>query len=784
MKAWTLRFFALAALAVLVVSGLSRISFNVDILKLLPANLPQVQGLSLFLKHFALPNELIVTLEGPDSAALESHADSLATLLRSHPHLVSRAVSRPPWEQNPSEFSELLAFNVANQSPEKIRLLLDSLSPERAPQRVASTVERLGNSFSAKEIALLSFDPFAFSEALLQGALPGGESASEFSSADGTFRVLYVEAAKPLANYRETLAWLNEIRHIARQWNAPLDLKVGFTGEPAFVSEISSAMEWDMSSSGLSTLLIVGFIFWLCYRKMRPLALLMTLLMLIFVVSLSIAGLFLKQLTVMGVGFASIMIGLSVDYGYFIYQKSLEHSGSTADLLKVCFQNIVWTAGTTAAAFFALNLSSLPGLSQLGNLVGIGVLVGAALMLLVFAPLCLKLRSPHPQPPARVGSFLANPKVARSGFWCSLLLILGLSATLAIKGLPSTDFSSRALRPRHCASQEALEKLQARLVDERALLSLIVEGDSPDQVAQRLQSAEAFLRSAAQKGDAAAFSSPLALWAQPAHQTANLPLLAQLASEAQRLKATAVQGGFTEESFQLTSQILDHWTHWASEPLPVWPSNPTSQWIFRRTVRHEKGAFLALGMVTPHPGRQDVLAAGLHAPGVHLAGWSLLGSQLAQVIPREFLQVFAALVGIVFLILAVGFRGPRDVLLLAANMSLVFVCLAATMSLLNIPWNLFNLAAILLLLGTGIDYSILLILALRENGGNVPDAQRQLGLVILLCAAAAAAGFGSISWANNLGLASLGQTCALGLVLDAVITLFLLPPAWKALHRR
>ena len=115
-------------------------------------------------------------------------------------------------------------------------------------------------------------------------------------------------------------------------------------------------------------------------------------------------------------------------------------------------------------------------------------------------------------------------------------------------------------------------------------------------------------------------------------------------------------------------------------------------------------------------------------------------------------------------------------------MGLVFVSLTGAMALLGMDWNFFNLAAILLLLGTGIDYSILFILALRANGGDVPDAQRQLGLVIVLCAAAASAGFGSIAWANNLGLASLGKTCALGLVLDALITVFLLPIAWKFFH--
>ena len=64
--------------------------------------------------------------------------------------------------------------------------------------------------------------------------------------------------------------------------------------------------------------------------------------------------------------------------------------GTLRELQRQCLRYIVWTAGTTGAAFFALNVSSLPGLSQLGNLVGVGVIVGAVVMLTVYAPLVLR----------------------------------------------------------------------------------------------------------------------------------------------------------------------------------------------------------------------------------------------------------------------------------------------------------------------------------------------------------------------------------------------------------
>ncbi len=780
-----LRITIAAVLLALTVAGLSRISFNIEILKLLPTNLRQVEGLSLFLKNFALPNELIVTIEAPDSDAAEAAADALAEHLRQRGDLVKQAVSRPPWEKKPAELAAFLAYLVSNQPPEKVSELIARIAPDKTGDTLRASLEKLTDSVSPQEIALLSYDPFGFGESLAQSGLFAGEQQSEFSSADGTFRILYVESAQPLANYKTTIAWTNEIKKIARDWSAAHapGVTLGFTGEPGFVADISSTMEWDMSSSGFSTLFIVGAIFLLCYRRVRPLLQLMSVLTVVFFLSLGAAGLFLHQLTVMGVGFASIMIGLSVDYGYFIYQKSLHHTGSVRDLQRICFQNIVWTAGTTSAAFFTLNMSSLPGLSQLGNLVAIGVIVGAIVMLTVFAPIAVRLRKVETRP-SIVERWLASPHVTKWGAWATLAMVLGLAAVLVFKGMPGLDFTARSLRPRHSDAYDALDRLQAKLIDDSDFLNLVVSGTSEDEVLTRLRAAEARLDSAKARGLVANFRTALPLWAVPANQRENLPRLAALAADAPRLKQAMLDAGFTEESFGLTGAVLADWSASAAKPLPLWAANDTSQWIFRRMVRHENGQFLALGIV--HPGTGDTLALveAIESPGVHLVSWNLLGSELQRVIPREFLHTFIALIAIVFAMLLVGFRGPRDVLLLAVTMTLVFISLAGAMTLLGMSWNFFNLAAILLLLGTGIDYSILLILSLRENRGDIADAQRQLGLVIALCATAAAAGFGSISWANNLGLASLGKTCALGLVLDGLISIFLLPRAWKFFHPR
>ncbi len=771
-------------LAAYAIGGLSRINFNVDILRLLPAHLPQVKGLSLFLEHFSQPGELIITLEGENPDATRSTALSLAELLTAQPELVSRAVASPPWETDPLGLAELLALLLINQPPDQAAALAARLSPDQTPDVLADTLATLANSFSPAEIALLSYDPYQLTTRLAGGVF-SEDTLSEFSSADGTFRVVYVQAAQPFANYVEAGEWIAAIRVITASWQQDHDVTVGFTGEPAFLSEISRSMQWDMTSSGVVTLAAIALIFWFCYRSLRPLLFLQLMLALIFVLSLATAGYFLSDLTVIGAGFASVMIGLSVDYGYFVHARSLTHRGPVRDLRRNCFQNIAWTSTTTAAAFFALNLSSLPGLSQLGNLVAIGVVIGAIVMLGIFAPLAMHTRDKvEMQAPRFFERLFEARRFSTIGAWLTLALVGLLLGTLIVKGPPKMDFSARVFRPRASEAYPVMDRLSQKLTSSDHSLSLVVTGSNETDVADRLRELESKLVDAVNRGDATSYQSPLPLWPSEKNQAANLRTLSPLADDLPRLRESALAAGFTPEAFILTEAVLNQLGAWQGQPVPIWPVNATSEWVLRRIVSHQPGSSLAMGLVDAVPGREDALTQSLTSENVHLASWSQLSRELARTIPPEFIRVILGLSAVILLILAFGFRSFKAVLLFTATTGLVLACLAGAMSLLGMTWSFFNLAAILLLLGTGTDYSILLLLALRRNGGDAAAAQRELGLVIALCCSSAAIGFGTIAWANNAGLAALGQTCALGLVIDALISLFLLPRAWAWLHRR
>jgi lauroyl/myristoyl acyltransferase len=131
-----------------------------------------------------------------------------------------------------------------------------------------------------------------------------------------------------------------------------------------------------------------------------------------------------------------------------------------------------------------------------------------------------------------------------------------------------------------------------------------------------------------------------------------------------------------------------------------------------------------------------------------------------------------------------AFRRATEILLGIAVLLLSGVCLLATMALTGWSWNLLNLMALPLMLGTGVDYCIFMQLALRRHGGDLVLVRRSIGRALLLCGGTAVAGFGSLACSSNPGMASLGKVCAVGIGANMLISVFLLPAWWAGMSSR
>ena len=784
-----------AVLLLPMAAGVSRLHFDADVLDLLPARLPAVQGLKMYQQHFANARELIVTVHAPDADAATSAAQSIASKLRHETNLVADATWQPPWLEHPEQMAELIGYLWLNQPPEVFRRLADNLAETNLANVLIATRQRLATTLSPADLAQLSYDPFGLTQlpAAITGAAPGfGQGQNMFASSDGTFRIIFVKAAGELNGYRECTDWVNAVKTIAENSLSPRSqVNIGYTGRPAFVAEISGSMKHDIALSVGGTALIVAILFWLAHRRWKPMLWLLTLLALILGGTLALGSLILGAINVVSMGFAAILLGLAVDYAVVHYQEALAYPDhSVPEIRRAIAPSIFWAATTTIAAFLALNFGGLPGLAQLGSLVAIGVALSALVMIMAFLPPLFPDRMvPRPRQPSVAQEAPAaqplNPLRAKLVFAATGALIAFCAVVLSF-GWPKMDASTHAMEPRHSQAYATLNAIQDHLGQKQEPLWLVVSGRNETEVARQLAAIKPALDNAVSKHLLTGFTLPDALWPRSEMQSANRPTARRLADEAGAMKMAALANGFTGDALGLNGKILETWRQAAATTNVVWPTNMASRWIFEKIAAHDPQGFFAAGFLYPAADTMDAAAlarAGGPLPdeGVRLSSWSLLGRAVLDVVKHNLWKMLLPMAGLVLLSLWLAFGRLAEICLSLGILLLSGICLLAVMKIAGWSWNVLNLMALPLLLGTGVDYSIFMQLALRRHGGCLEAACRTVGRALLLCGGTAVAGFGSLGFSSNAGMSSLGQVCAAGLAGNMLISIFLLPVWWKML---
>jgi len=234
--------------------------------------------------------------------------------------------------------------------------------------------------------------------------------------------------------------------------------------------------------------------------------------------------------------------------------------------------------------------------------------------------------------------------------------------------------------------------------------------------------------------------------------------------------------------------VLKQWSAWGTrasqlstlnpQPPSIWPDNESSRWIFRRAAHRADGQLLAMAwFTTPGHERHRRRRRNIRRLPRELGR---LGAQLRHVIPREFTHVILGLLGIVLVILALAFRSgkPSPLIVTTASSSPASRRHVA----LRHAVEFFDLAA------CSSSSAPAPITASSSSSREAKRRRRPAAQRELASSSASAphppprASHHQLG--HNMGLASLGQTCALGLLIDALISLFPPPPRLALLHRQ
>lgn len=784
-----------ALVLVLAVAGLSRLRLDSDPLSLLPSDLPSVSALRLQQELFPSSKELLITVKARSADAATSLASQIADDLGRRTNLVASTRWDTGFQESLPEFA---AWTWAQAPTERLLQLEKRLAPDRLDPEIAGRLERLATSLDPVEIARLGYDPLGLIEFPgVEGlGMPEAPAANPFSSVDGTFRVVMVAPVRPGMQYKEASVWLDRIRELVTATHAQVvrsrndeAFEIAFTGHPAFMTEIANGMESDMTSSVLLTLAIICLLFWSTHRSLKPLGWLVASLVLTFLITLTLGGLVLGGLNVISCGFAAVMMGLVVDYGLVGYQELRAHPGQgLREIRRAVMPGILWSATTTAGTFLSLRFAGLPGLSELGTLTALGLGVGACVTLFWFLPRVVPVTtSRDPAIADRFAAATPSPDrpwfSPRSALVATAVLVAAGALGLGIRGWPKMERASDPLLPRNSVSQAAMNTLQRELGRTNKTSWLLATGADATAVRAAFEATLPRLEAERDAGRIRSFQLPTAVWPAPEHARTNLAALARLAARQPDLESRLLAAGFSTNSLVLTRATLDRWRQWSGRPegVPTWPESPFGEWIAHMvSARGRDGSWTGLGTLESTDG---AVALPDLPPGVQLTGWDRLGPELLNRVVGKVRLLTAAILLALVVCLWFAFRRWTEVLLGLSALALSFGLLFAVMSLTGATWNLLNLVAIPLILGTSVDSTIHIQLALRRHRGNLRAVWRSTGIALLLCAGANIAGFGSLAWSNNAGLASLDIVCAGGVVCVLAVVLLLLPGWWLAVHR-
>src|SRR6058998_1101267 len=617
----------IACIAILVTS----LQLDSEIFNVLPGKFSSVQGLKIYDRDFEQTRELTFALQcdPKDVDKLDEFAPVFAERLRQQPWC-TRVLAGSPMS-TPDGIRDLQSIAVPlllNLEPNAFRETISVLQPEKIRDRLHRLRQQIEAGSPRPEFEL-SFDPLGLIAPALK---PFAESTiieqeQPLTSADRTMRVFLVVTNQQSISAFECqrlMREVNKFRAIAAEgWNpeSHSGLQVLVTGRSAFASEISLSMRYDVVATLLGSVILVGTIFFVGFRRWLPLLGMALCLLLSCLVALTLGQLLFGRLSMISVGFCAILVGLGVDFSILTigrYHQARSdgepHRQAIATSVAKLGRAVFFGALTTAVGFLALVLSGAMSFSQLGVLIAIGIFIAGLFMcsiLFLFvrdggrSADILSVR-PAGVSPAAPGSTARSPAPHHDWLFditrkyvrwtvrkpAPMLIFSGavllLLSAIGFSPIPPLHFqaSTRSLQPKNIHASRALEEIMHKMPVRWEPVLAIVRATNPQELHDYWQKISAHWRELQAAGKIKGFSTPAALCTSPNWMQANRRKLSTINFQAARetLEQTVDTEGFSRYSFAPAFALLDDLQHFTDPnvPLPDWRTQlpQSSSWWF------------------------------------------------------------------------------------------------------------------------------------------------------------------------------------------------------------
>lgn len=599
--------------------------------------------------------------------------------------------------------------------------------------------------------------------------------------------------------------------------------RVRLTGPVPIANEEFATVQEGAIVNGVGTVLIVLVILWLALRSPKIIFAVFATLFIGLAVTTAVGLMMVTSLNLLSIAFAVLFIGLGVDFGIQYSVRYRSERFKTDDLEKALVVAakrssvpLSLAAMATAAGFLSFLPTDYKGVSELGKIAGVGMLV-AFLASITVLPALLRLLNP-PGENEQVGyaflapldHFLEKHRVA----------IVGSTLAVVILGAPALYFLRFDFNPIHLRnakvesiatyldlrkdpetganginvmvkSEQEAKQVEARLAkvpevartrsldtfvpaDQPEKLKLIARGakilgpalnpDSIDPPPSDQENVDALkgtadsLRKAAgtHQGPGAASAKRLA---------DDLTRLAD-SNEATREKAQATFVEPLKIMFEQLRNLLK------AEPVTLESLPPD----FVKLWKSEDGITRVEVLPRGDPDNNETLrkfASAVLAAAPNAIGGPVSILKSGDTIVKAFIEAGLWALISISILLWLALRRITDVLLTLVPLLVAGAVTLEICVMIGLPLNFANIVALPLLLGVGVAFKIYYVTAWRSGRTNL--LQSSLTRAIFFSALTTATAFGSLWLSSHPGTASMGKLLALSLITTLAAVLLFQP---------
>ncbi len=798
----------LAAVLLSVVSVVN-IRFETDIFRLFPADRPALRLLLDSLEWSGGARDAYFLLEG-EPTQLPPEAERFAARLKAlqveGKPAFKRVVYRLYDEAEARSFLELIAFAAAHPAafvpPDKVAELAWRLSPAALPEALSGLTATIAGSVGGLGSQMAVADPLGLKDLILP-RLKAGSQALDLDpdspyllSRDGRVLIIIAEPVQPMQNMafaRKLVAAINE----AREGSA---VKISCAG--AHISAVidEAAMKKNIQICILSALVVVLGLFYLIYRRLLLTLLIPVNLSVGVLLALGLAGLLLPSIHIISFAFMALIIGLGADYSIHLYDRyhseradGLDCNEALAVIITDTGHGLFTASFTTALPFLALTISDVRALSELGLLVGLGV-ISSLYATLFFVPLLLRLT----ERPGLVYQTL--PSFGLSRLWLftgryaqrigvvAVLFFLFMGAAVS---QTSFDSELKNLQPRHSEAFHAQELIEAHLNLAPRHLLLAVDDATLEATLARTAKVEAFVAETVRTSKGSSWSALGQAINSKEQQQRIITSLGKPLSSAV-MEQQLLRHGFSLEPFndylvQVASGSLNRVVD-DKTVLERLSASPLRGVVERHLVQDEAG-WHGLTYLHYHPDRLNIdqFSASLAEvdPKVRLTGMEPVARELLEAVRNSF--AISVVIGgaLVLMLLLLHFKDSIGIMAPLGPVAFGATAMLGVMALLGMKLNFMNAMVLVTIVGMGSDYGLHIRHRLVQ-GDPAGEERRfvQVGRSIMMSAMTTIAGFGSLAFTDYGAMASIGWATNFGIGFTALAALVVLPAALRLVGER